>query len=712
MISFPQAGAVRAAAAILALLCPIAAVAVAVAPGLTPPPGAAAPVPGLTQRLIVRFHDVPALAKAGAVRKEQAQSDSVRALGARKSLRLERVRETSHGAVVVGLATAVTLDEAQAAAHRLADDPAVAHAEPDLRVFAHQAADPLFALQWNLPAPTDVGGSPGAIDATRVWSATDGRGITVAVIDTGSSSHPDLAEAWLPGYDFIGADPGGLLTTANDGDGRDFDASDPGDWCAADGSGRPSSWHGTSVAGVIGARVNGYGIVGAAPGVAILPVRAIGRCGGYMSDVIDAMRWSAGLAVSGVPMNPNPAKVLNLSLGSAPGNACSLLQQQAVDEIVAAHVLIVAAAGNEGVAGMGAPANCSQVIAVGAHTREGDLAGYSNYHARVALTAPGGVGSSFSSAILASSNSGATTPGDPEPARGFAGTSAAAPHVAAAAALLWSRDVRRPVAEIRNALVGGARPWPAGTACTAAAAGGCGAGMLDVGAAMDRLGRQVAVEITSPAEAQPGSTQVVVKASGRSNYADSQLAWRWNQTSGTPAQLADADTASLRVMLPAYRTTIGLRVTVTDPAGNQTIEDTIVTVNNRPAAATIAPVTVRPGAAIDLQVEALDPDGDPVRYTLLQGPAAMTIGRDDGRLNWTAGEEGVRYVRIAIEDSAGLRGDDVELQVAVSATGNVSTASPLAASGSGGGGAFGWIELGLLGLALASLRPGSAGARR
>src|SRR5690606_10716403 len=179
------------------------------------------------------------------------------------------------------------------------------------------------------------------------------------------------------GHDFIGADPAGTFETANDGDGRDHDASDPGDWCSRDGVVQPSSWHGTAVAGIIAAQVNGYGGVGVAPGVRILPVRAIGRRGGYMSDVVDAMRWAAGLPVAEAPVNPHPARVLNLSLGSAADSPCSVLQQQAVDEIVAADVLIVAAAGNEGATAMGSPANCSQVIAVAAHTRQGELASYS-----------------------------------------------------------------------------------------------------------------------------------------------------------------------------------------------------------------------------------------------------------------------------------------------------------------------------------------------
>src|SRR5690606_6718173 len=160
------------------------------------------------------------------------------------------------------------------------------------------------------------------------------------------------------------------------------------------GAATPSTWHGTAVAGLIAARAgNGYGIAGVAPAARILPVRSIGRCGGYMSDVIDGMRWAAGLAVPGVPANPYPARILNLSLGSTPGVPCSPLQQRAVDEVVAAGALVVAAAGNEGTGSVGVPANCGGVLAVAAHTRYGDLASYSNVGPEVALTAPGGVGS-------------------------------------------------------------------------------------------------------------------------------------------------------------------------------------------------------------------------------------------------------------------------------------------------------------------------------
>ena len=199
-------------------------------------------------------------------------------------------------------------------------------------------------------------------------------------------------------------------------------------------------------------------------------------------------------------------------------------------------------------------------------------------------------------------------------------------------------------------------------------------------------------------------------ATARSGFAPSQLTWRWSQTSGAPAQLADADAPTVRITLPPYRTTIGLRVTVTDPLGGQTIDDTIVNVNNEPVAQAVEPIVASPGGAVVRRLVASDPDGDSIRYTLLQGPAGMTVGRDDGKVQWVADGPGDRLARIAIEDAHGQRGSDVEVRVQVTGEDDgLGTASPLGAagSGSGGGGAFGWVELGPGGV-----RAGLAGTRR
>ena len=216
----------------------------------------------------------------------------------------------------------------------------------------------------------------------------------VAVIDTGYRPHADLTGRFVQGYDFIW-DP----EVANDGDGRDADARDPGDWItSADAAsvtfaGCPvenSSWHGTHVAGTIAANTNnGVGVAGVNWQAKILPVRVLGKCGGYTSDIVDGMRWAAGLTVSGVPANANPAKVLNISLGGS--GTCSMAEQSAVNDINATGAVIVVAAGNSDAdAAAFTPSSCDGVIVVGATDKSGTRAYYSNYGSIVDISAPGG----------------------------------------------------------------------------------------------------------------------------------------------------------------------------------------------------------------------------------------------------------------------------------------------------------------------------------
>ena len=183
----------------------------------------------------------------------------------------------------------------------------VEYAEPD-RILRHTAIpdDPQYPYQWHY---FDTWG----INAPGAWDITTGSSnVVVAVINTGITNHADLIGRTLPGYDFIKD-----TLVANDGNGRDSDPSDPGDWItASDASGyfigcdvSDSSWHGTHVAGTIGAATNslGIGVARASTGCPKSCVRVLGKCGGYDSDIIDGMRWAAGLSV-GVPANPNPAR--------------------------------------------------------------------------------------------------------------------------------------------------------------------------------------------------------------------------------------------------------------------------------------------------------------------------------------------------------------------------------------------------------------------
>lgn len=353
----------------------------------------------------------------------------------------------------------------------LSKQPDVRYVEPDHRMVPfYDVNDPRFIEQWYLE--TSYG-----INAVSAWDVTRGAGVVVAVIDTGILDHPDLKANVLPGYDFIDD-----LTVAADGSGRDSDPTDPGDGVKAGecGSGQPkrdirSSWHGTHVAGTLAAVANNkQGVVGVAPEAKILPLRVLGRCGGYTSDVADAMRWAAGLPVPGVANNPNPAQVINLSLGSEEAMACSIVYQETLAELRQRNVLVVVAAGNSNRDAIDTnPANCPDTFTVGATNIQTERADYSNFGS-VDLVAPGGSAGGFG--ILSTLDSG-----DFEvygPAYGEKrGTSMAVPQVAGAAALLKSlQPDMRPerMGELLRA-----------TARSLDRCFGCGAGLLDVGKAVD-----------------------------------------------------------------------------------------------------------------------------------------------------------------------------------------------------------------------------------
>ena len=327
----------------------------------------------------------------------------------------------------------------------------------------------------------------GGINAFAAWDVTTGSpGVIVAVVDTGYLPHADLAGRILPGYDFISD-----LKVANDGNGRDADATDPGDWIDASDQSDPefgdcdierSSWHGTSVAGIIAANSdNSVWIAGINWGARILPVRVLGKCGGFDSDIIDGIAWAAGLAVPGAPGNPYPAQVINLSLGGPGG--CDPVYRAVFDAALARGVTraIVVAAGNDAadVAGS-APASCSEVIAVAATTGTGFLASYSDFGTGITLSAPGGSASDEGDNIAVLFNHGKTVAEFDAWAQG-AGTSFAAPMVSAVASLMLGIAPNLSAAQLRSLLSSTATPFPPGSDCNVLR---CGAGIVNAQAAV------------------------------------------------------------------------------------------------------------------------------------------------------------------------------------------------------------------------------------
>ena len=603
-------------------------------------------------RVIVKYKADSVLMRMQALSATAQHTQRAQALGQRMGLALRAGAGVADRTQVV-FASGMTSEQL---AQRLSAEGDIEYAVPDQRRRRLVAPNDSFYAngpavvgstggpvsgQWYLRAP--VGEVKSSLDVETAWNLTTGSpSIVVAVLDTGVRfEHPDLKAVaaggnLLPGYDMIDD-----LGVANDGNARDSNPEDPGDWITAaetnavggpffdcgnlDANGNPtlaadSSWHGTQTSGLIGALTNNAtGIAGVGRNVRVLPVRVLGKCGGFDSDIVAGMRWAAGLSVAGVPANPNPARVLNLSLGGE--GVCTAIYRDAVSEINAVGAVVVASAGNSDGHAVSSPANCPGVIAVAGLRHVGSKVGFSDMGPEISISAPGGncvnaaQGSPCLYPIMTTSNSGLTGPvttangsiytGSFDPHITL-GTSFSAPLVAGTAALVLSAQPALTPTELRTVLRATARPFPntggaaATVACVAPQPIGatqvnqgecycttatCGAGMLNAGAAVTAAVSAIARISVSPGAAQVGQAVTFGSAaslvpSGRSI---ASYLWALTDSGGIVTSLAGATDGATAFATPAAAGTFSVSLTVTDNTGARSTANRSVTVAAAPA---------------------------------------------------------------------------------------------------------------------------------
>lgn len=564
--------------------------------GKFPSPRRAAPA---TDRIIVKWRGNDSSAE----RTQQVAQKIAQKLAMPGGLRLQYKRSMSDGAEVLQIDRHLSGVELDSVIEGLQADPGVIYAAPDLRRHAHAlTSDLLLPEQWYL-----MSAQPSATRTEQAWDVTMGStSMVVAVLDTGVRfDHPDLGRLeqggkLLAGYDFV-SNP----TFANDGDARDGDPSDPGDWVSAADLTQPgfteceqsnSSWHGTRVAGLIGALTNNaVGVAGAGWNTVVLPVRVLGKCGGFDSDIIDAMRWAAGLNVAGIPRNSNPAKVINLSLGG--DGVCTAAYQSAASDVTARGVLVVVSAGNDG-GPVSAPANCAGVLGVSGLRHIGTKVGFSNLGPDLSIGAPGGncvnLGPPCLFSIVVATNTGTTTPVAPAYTDQFnynIGTSFSAPQAAAAAALMRTINTQLAPSQVITLLKQTAVAFPINSStaipnchvpansddlqttecnCTTQT---CGAGMLDAGAAVRAAQRPFAI-LQRTGAVTSGATLSLDASSSFAADTRNLTGFQWSiesLTGSAPVVIAPAQ--AITTMQITGTSQFTLRLTVTDDQRAQDIEE-------------------------------------------------------------------------------------------------------------------------------------------
>jgi serine protease len=714
---------------------------------LPPTPSARADL-GDTLRVIVKFRSGNAAGRVQA----QAAGDRAVGLATRVGLNMRESRALPVGLQLLRLEAPNSGESFAEQLERLRADPEVEFAEPDRRRYPHAVpTDPLYAGQWYLQNRVDT---PSAVNAEAAWDLTTGDpSVVVAVIDTGVLfDHPDLQAVaaggrLLPGYDFIDN-----AAAANDGNRRDANASDAGDFVtqAESNTGqfagcdvRDSSWHGTRVSGIIGAIANNAeGIAGSTWSPWILPVRALGKCGGFDSDILDAMSWAGGLSVAGVPANPFVAHVLNLSLGS--DGACSNAYRTVINELATRGVLVVVSAGNEG-GPVAAPANCAGVAAVAGIRHAGTKVGFSSLGPEIAVGAPGGNCVNISGgpclfSIDTTSNLGTTSPGAhtyTNQTNANFGTSFSAPIVTGIVALMSSVNGNLSTAQLIARLREGAKtPFPVSsdpsipmchvptgpadiqnTECNCTTST-CGAGMANSLGAVTAALRPIA-SVATPATVAAGQPVSLDGTGSEAANGRTIAIYLWSALCGAGAP-SSASTASTSVVAPATGSII-VQLTVTDDAGRQDSTRVIVT----PSSATVSSTAACPPISV-----AANPSTASVEVSNIRAFEAVVTNAQDTSVTWqvngvtggastvgTISALGVYTAPASVPSPATVTVTAVSVQdptrsgsAQVTITPAPVPPAPPAASGGGGGGGAGSDLLVLLCLITAFVRRASFAA--
>jgi serine protease len=561
----------------------------------------------------------------------QRPQDRVTALATRSGVRLKQSRQIIGDMHVIHVEPAVSGEPVAATLARLRADPEVEYAELDQRRFPHAVPnDPGYSGQWYMQ---NGAATPSAVNAQGVWdtTTTGSTGLVIADLDTGIRfEHPDLQWAGsggrvLPGFDFI-SDP----AIANDGDGWDADPSDPGDWVTTADTNTAkfkgctvgdSSWHGTRTAGILGALSNNStGIAGMTWSAWLLPVRVLGKCGGFDSDIVSAMLWAAGVHVAGAPDNPYPAKIENMSLGAT--GACPQMYKDTIARLTTLGVLVVVSAGNEG-GPVDSPANCPGAAGIAGLRQAGTKVGFSSLGPEVALSAPAGncvnttAGSPCLYSIDTTFNLGLTGPTTNSYTDQFntnLGTSFSAPIVSGIAGLMLAANGNLKSAQLISRLREGAKPFPQTSAttttmchvpsgssdvqtseCICTTDGKtCGAGVANALGAVNAALRPIAAVTVTPGTFTPGMTVTLDGSGSRAACSHTVSGYQWASSDSVNHPVTNATGPTTSVTAPVAGS-FTVMLTVTDDAGKT--DPATVTVTPT-AATTTAPATAGPSACL------------------------------------------------------------------------------------------------------------------